>query len=93
MVETISMNDLRYNMYGGARYPAPAAVGAFGSNLSSGIATAMNNSSSQLDGAAAPVMRRHSAPSVKARPKAPPPNNDIEIYRGTKSDTVKAGGL
>jgi pilus assembly protein CpaB len=30
VVETISMNDLRYNMYGGARYPAPAVVGGFG---------------------------------------------------------------
>src|SRR5256885_3671490 len=30
VVETVSMNDLRYNMYGGARYPAPAVVGAFG---------------------------------------------------------------
>ena len=29
VVETISMNDLRYNMYGGARYPAPAVVGNF----------------------------------------------------------------
>lgn len=29
VVETISMNDLRYNMYGGARYPAPAVVGSF----------------------------------------------------------------
>ena len=30
VVETVSMNDLRYNMYGGARYPAPAVVGSFG---------------------------------------------------------------
>jgi len=29
VVETVSMNDLRYNMYGGARYPAPAVVGGF----------------------------------------------------------------
>ena len=33
VVETVSMNDLRYNMYGGARYPAPAVVGSFGSVL------------------------------------------------------------
>ena len=26
VVETIAMNDLRYNMYGGARYPAPEAA-------------------------------------------------------------------
>ena len=30
VVETVSLNDLRYNMYGGARYPAPAVVGSFG---------------------------------------------------------------
>ncbi|MFL6732809.1 MAG: Flp pilus assembly protein CpaB [Sphingomicrobium sp.] len=30
VVETVSLNDLRYNMYGGARYPAPAVVGGFG---------------------------------------------------------------
>jgi pilus assembly protein CpaB len=29
VVETVSLNDLRYNMYGGARYPAPAVVGAY----------------------------------------------------------------
>ncbi|HWJ58218.1 MAG TPA: Flp pilus assembly protein CpaB [Sphingomicrobium sp.] len=29
VVETVSMNDLRYNIYGGARYPAPAVVGSF----------------------------------------------------------------
>ena len=31
VVETVNMNDLRYNMYGGARYPAPAVVGNFAS--------------------------------------------------------------
>lgn len=30
VVETVSLNDLRYNIYGGARYPAPAVVGGFG---------------------------------------------------------------
>jgi pilus assembly protein CpaB len=29
VVETVSMNDLRYNLYGGARYPAPAVVGNY----------------------------------------------------------------
>ena len=33
VVETVAMNDLRYNMYGGARYPAPAVVGSYGSGL------------------------------------------------------------
>ena len=29
VVETVSLGDLRYNMYGGVRYPAPATVGAY----------------------------------------------------------------
>jgi pilus assembly protein CpaB len=29
VVETVSLNDLRYNLYGGARYPAPAVVGNY----------------------------------------------------------------
>jgi pilus assembly protein CpaB len=29
VVETVSLNVLRYNKYGGARYPAPAVVGAY----------------------------------------------------------------
>src|SRR5690348_2527163 len=42
VVETVSMNDLRYNMYGGARYPAPAIVGGFG-NLANSIGGAMTD--------------------------------------------------
>src|SRR5690242_5014820 len=62
VVETVSINDLRYNMYGGARYPAPAAVGAFG-NLANAIAAAMNRSSETI--AAQP--RPHRATSCKAK--------------------------
>jgi pilus assembly protein CpaB len=29
VVETVSLGDLRYNLYGGARYPAPAVVGGY----------------------------------------------------------------
>ncbi len=29
VVETVSLSDLRYNLYGGARYPAPAVVGNY----------------------------------------------------------------
>ena len=29
VVETVALNDLRYSLYGGARYPAPAKVGAY----------------------------------------------------------------
>ncbi len=37
VVETVSLNDLRYNMYGGARYPAPAVVGSFGTGVGGAI--------------------------------------------------------
>src|SRR5207244_8837890 len=48
VVETVSMNDLRYNIYGGARYPAPAVVGGFGSAVAGSIqrSTAMIASNS-----------------------------------------------
>jgi len=87
IVETVSLTDLRFNMYGGARYPAPAVIGNFGSGL--GLAgSAMNNATTQV-ATTAPSRR-----AVAAKPKARivPAGHTIEIYRGTKSDQVKAGG-
>ena len=76
VVETISMNDLRYNMYGGARYPAPAVVGSFGAPAAP---------------AAAPKPVRRLA-VVKFRPAVPvDTGKQIQVYRGTKSDQVKVG--
>jgi pilus assembly protein CpaB len=79
VVETVSMNDLRYNMYGGARYPAPAVVGG----LANSVAGAFRDTSAQ-------IARRpsRSAPAKKAAPQKP----SIEVYRGTKSDQYKVGG-
>ena len=85
VVETVSMNDLRYNMYSGARYPAPAVVGSFGG----AIAGAMDRSAATI-AKPAPRPRR----TVAAKPKPLPPVNigtDIQVYRGTKSDQVKVG--
>lgn len=82
VVETVSMNDLRYNMYSGARYPAPAVVGNFGT----AVASSINRS-------AATISTAHSAPAAKH--KAAPAADDhpnVEVYRGTKSDKVKVGG-
>lgn len=84
VVETISMNDLRYNMYGGARYPTPAVVGSFGAGM---------GGSTQVASAAPaprPVVRRVVVPAkVKAAPAAPARrSNDIEVYHGTKSEQV-----
>ena len=77
VVETVSMNDLRYNMYGGARYPAPAVVG--------GYATAMARP--------APRVSRPSAPRRPVVRVAPPPERpSVEVYRGTQSNEYKVGG-
>ena len=86
VVETVSMNDLRYNMYGGARYPAPAVVGGFG-NLANSISGAMTGTANQI--ASRPRPRR-AAPKAKAAPADT--GKQIEIYRGTKSDQIKVGG-
>jgi pilus assembly protein CpaB len=98
VVETVSMADLRYNMYGGARYPAPAVVGNYGSGLSGAISGAMTRSAAQIASASTPrPARRWTA--VKAKPAAPATpavpveaSKQIEVYRGTKSDQVKVGG-
>jgi pilus assembly protein CpaB len=88
VVETVSMNDLRYNMYSGARYPAPAVVGSFG-NLSGAIAGSMNRGSSTVANARPrAAARRPSAKGATSTDSA----RQIEVYRGTKSDQVKVGG-
>jgi pilus assembly protein CpaB len=79
VVETVSMNDLRYNIYGGA---------SFGSGLPNGIASAMNGTAAQVTDASAPAAPK---PAVKPRKRGPAPKS-IEVYRGTKSDEVKVGG-
>jgi pilus assembly protein CpaB len=76
VVETISMNDLRYSMYGGARYPAPAVVGNLGASETPAVSPR-------------PVRRML---VVKARPALSVDNGkQIQVYRGTKSDQVKVG--
>lgn len=78
VVETVSMNDLRYNMYGGARYPAPASVGTYGAALTEPVASPR------------PAPRRAAAPK-RAKP-APAPKPSVEVYRGTQSNEYKVGG-
>ncbi len=79
VVETVSMNDLRYNMYGGARYPAPAVVGSFAAAPKPAPVAAV-----------APRPTRRWTPP---KPVAPVDmGKQIEVYRGTKSDQVKVGG-
>ena len=76
VVETISMNDLRYNMYGGARYPAPASVGNYGAALTEAVTPKP-----------APV-RRAASPKPGPAPEKP----KVEVYRGTQSNEYKVGG-
>jgi pilus assembly protein CpaB len=85
VVETISMNDLRYNMYGGARYPAPAVVGAFGNNA---VANSMINSARKI---AAATSRPARAPSAKGKTLPGDAGHNVEIWHGTKSEQVKLG--
>ena len=82
VVETVSMNDLRYNMYGGARYPAPAMVGSY----SGAMAGAMNRAAATISHPGGSSVRR-SAPK-----KAAPPKPSVEIYRGTTSNQYQVGG-
>ena len=92
VVETVSMNDLRYNMYGGARYPAPAVVGGFGAGLGGAISGAMNRTSAAIANGSASTPHPH-AHSVSRPRKAAGSDRSIEVYRGTKSEPVKVGGV
>jgi pilus assembly protein CpaB len=83
VVETVSMNDLRYNMYGGARYPAPAVVGGFGAAM----AGSMNRAADTISKSSAPPPRLR-----QAKPKVVHATPDVEIYHGTKVEQVKVGG-
>ena len=80
IVETVSLEDLRYSMYGGARYAQATPVGA-------------QLPRSQVTVAATPaapprrIVRRASAPA-KPRPVA----NNVEIVRGTVGQDYKVGG-
>ena len=80
VVETVSMNDLRYNMYGGARYPAPAVVGGY----SGAVAGAFRDTAAQ-------IARPRSSGGSKPAKKAPPAKPSIEVYRGTTSNSYKVG--
>jgi pilus assembly protein CpaB len=93
VVETVSMNDLRYNMYGGARYPAPAVVGSFGSGLGGAIAGSMVRSASVIANATSRRPAHRAAAPSKAKNSAPADTGkQIQVYRGTKSDQVNVGG-
>ena len=78
VVETVSLEDLRYSLYGGARYA--------GANP---LAARIPRSQVTVAPAAPPrrVVRRTSAP---ARPR--PVSNSVEIVRGTVGSNYEVGG-
>ena len=89
VVETVSMNDLRFNMYGGARYPAPASVGGFGAAVANSIErSAALVASTNAQGTGGP--RRSGGGAKKTKRAAEKPS--VEIYRGTTSNQYKVGG-
>jgi len=77
VVETVSLGDLRYNMYGGVRYPAPATVGAYQRPAASPVVQ--------------PRRIARSAPARKAAPAAPT-GTSVEVYRGVESNSYTVGG-
>jgi pilus assembly protein CpaB len=76
VVETVSLEDLRYSLYGGARSPQPTAMGA-----------QLPRSQVTIPPAPRPIARRATAP---ARPK--PVTNSVEIVRGTVGKDYEVGG-
>ena len=78
VVETVSLEDLRYSIYGGARYAGANPVGAQIPRSQVTVAPAP---------APRPPVRRASAP---ARPR--PPSNKVEIVRGTVGSNYEVGG-
>jgi pilus assembly protein CpaB len=90
VVETVSMNDLRYNMYGGARYPAPAVVGSYGTGLTGAISGAMTKTASEIASAGASPRPTHTWTRVRSRPAAPAAApSQVEVWHGTTSQKVE----
>jgi pilus assembly protein CpaB len=76
VVETVSLNDLRYSMYGGVQYPASARVGA----LATPRATVR------------PAAPRAPARPAARKPAAPRADTSVEIVRGTERSRYEVGG-
>ena len=78
VVETVSLEDLRYSIYGGARYAGANPIGAQIPRSQVSVAPAPPPR---------PVARRAAAP---ARPR--PVGNKVEIVRGTVGSNYEVGG-
>jgi pilus assembly protein CpaB len=91
-VETISMGDLRYNLYGGARYGSGARNGG-GSRLDQAMSGAIFGAADRINAinhrAARPVVRR-TAPGAAAVRR--PSTSSIQVIRGTEGSNYEVGG-
>jgi pilus assembly protein CpaB len=80
VVETVSLGDLRYNLYSGARYPAPAVVGSY-QQAPPGAQVSSSTSS-----------RSVSRTTTRTRKPSAPRGNNVEIVRGTVGNKYTVGG-
>jgi len=97
VVETVSAADLRYNLYGGARYPAPAVVGGLGSSMAGAMdrtAAAISRPRRPSSAPKAPAKSMWTTSHIAGDKSAPAPvtGPSVEIYRGTTSNSYQVGG-
>lgn len=85
LVETVSLEDLRYSVYGGARYS-----GGYNQSLSAAYRPARARVSVVPVPVAAPIVRRTARPVARA--PRPVDTNSVEIVRGTKGEAYTVGG-
>ena len=84
LVETVSLNDLRYSLYGGNRYgvTSPAAGGGFGQSMAAAFDPARARIAAANQSSARRPVRRVATPV--SRPPKPSRSNSVEIVRGTE---------
>jgi pilus assembly protein CpaB len=92
-IETVSLQDLRYNLYGGARYGGGGTRPGGGSRLTQAIVGAYGSAAARITAtnrpAASSVVRR-AAPSA-VRVVTPPSTTSIQIIRGTEGNNYEVG--
>ena len=87
LVETVSLEDLRYSAYGGARY---AGGSGYGQSLAAAFEPARARVGMGSRPTASAAVRRPARP-VARTPKATR-SNSVEIVRGTKGEAYVVGG-
>ena len=87
LVETVSLEDLRYSVYGGARY---AGGGGYGQSLAAAFEPARARVSMVGQPAPRSAARRQPRPAAVGR--KPTNTNSVEIVRGTKGEAYVVGG-